>query len=77
VSTETHRARLADRALLARAPPIEWSKLLRRTYAADVLVCPHCRGPARVIAAIPDPTETARFLAAIHQPSAAVPSGAR
>jgi hypothetical protein len=77
VITDAHRARLADGALLAHAPRLEWSKLLRRTYAADVLVCPRCQGRARIIAAIQDPTAAARFLVAIRQQSVARASGVR
>lgn len=43
------------------------SRLLRRTFAADVLVCPQRRGPARVIAAIETPAEATRFLQAIRE----------
>ena len=74
--SEAHRTRLAGGTLLAHAPRLEWSKLLRRTYAADVLVCPRCHGRARVIAAIQDPGEAARFLAAVQQQSAPLRSGA-
>jgi len=75
--TETHRARLAPGDLLARSPRLEWSKLLRRTFAEDVLVCPRCSGHARLIAAVQDPIEAARFLAALRDGSIPIPSGAR
>ena len=65
VLSEAHRSRLDHGKLLARTPRLDWSRLLRRTFAADVLVCPQCRGPARVIAAIETPAEAARFLRSI------------
>ncbi len=42
-----------------------------------VLICPRCHGHARLIAAVQDPTEAARFLAALHERSTPLPSGAR
>ena len=35
-----HLDRLLDGLLLATSPRVEWAKLLRRTYAVDVLACP-------------------------------------
>ena len=75
--SDAHHARIADGDLLARAPRLEWSKLLRRTYAIDVLVCPRCQHRTRIIATLQDPTEAALFLAAIDQESISRPSGAR
>jgi hypothetical protein len=31
---------------------LPWADLLRRTFGIDVLVCPQCAGPRRVLAAI-------------------------
>jgi len=70
-----HRVRLDDGALLATRPRIDWAKLLRRTYAEDILRCPRCRGPSRVIAAIHSPETAATFLAAARQLSS--PDAAR
>ncbi len=39
--------------------------LLRRAFGIDVLVCPKCAGPRRVLAAIHDPAAIARLLAAL------------
>jgi len=75
VLTAAHRARLAEGELLARSARLEWSKLLRRTFAAEVLVCPRCHGQARIIAAVQDPADAERFLAALRELSAPVSSG--
>jgi hypothetical protein len=53
--------------VFARTPRLDWAKLLRRTFACEVLVCPRCTGRARIIAAIHDPSEARRFLSAIDQ----------
>ena len=39
--------------------------LLRRAFGIDVLVCPKCAGPRRVLAAIHDPAAIARVLGAL------------
>jgi hypothetical protein len=39
-----------------------WAELMKRVHLADVLVCPHCGGARRVLAAIHDPTEVRRVL---------------
>ncbi len=75
--TPAHQARLAQGDVLARTPRLEWSKLVRRTFAAEVLICPRCHGHARLIAAVQDPIEAARFLAALRERSTPLPSGAR
>ena len=73
----SHHARLEHGKLLARGPRLPWRELLRRTFAEDVLVCPRCRGRARIVAAIQDPAEATRFLAAVAEPSIPIRSGAR
>ena len=35
-----------------RARRLEWSLLMKRAYALDVLSCPRCQGPMRLIAVI-------------------------
>jgi hypothetical protein len=67
--TAAHRARLEGGELLANGPRLDWAKLLRRTFACDVLVCPRCTGRARVLTAIHDPSEARRFLDALDQRS--------
>ena len=42
-----------------------WADLLRRVFGIDVLVCPKCAGPRRVLAAIHDPAAIARVLATL------------
>jgi hypothetical protein len=39
-----------------------WAELMKRVHLVDVLVCPHCGGARRVLAAIHDPTEVSRVL---------------
>jgi hypothetical protein len=37
-----------------RARRLEWSKLLKRVFAVDVLSCPRCDGPMRMVAFVAD-----------------------
>ena len=71
--TAAHLTRLDAGDLLARTPRLEWSKLLRRTFLADVLVCPRCTGRARVIAAVHDRSEAVRVLNALDERSIPTP----
>jgi len=41
-----------------------WAELLRRVFAVEVLVCPHCRGRRRLLAAITSPDAIERVLRA-------------
>jgi hypothetical protein len=51
---------------------LPWADLLRRVFGIDVLVCPQCAGPRRVLAAI------ARVLRALGLTAAGCdPSGCR
>jgi hypothetical protein len=55
-----------------------WADLLRRVFGIDVLVCPKCAGPRRVLAAIHVPAAIARLLAALGRTAAgADPPGCR
>jgi len=57
---------------------LPWADLLRRVFGIDVLVCPKCAGPRRVLAAIHDPAAIARVLAALGLTAAgADPAGCR
>jgi hypothetical protein len=47
-----HLERLLGGLVLATSPRVEWAKLLRRTYAVDVLACTHCGGRLRLLSAI-------------------------
>ena len=49
----------------SRRQRLPWADLLRRVVGIDVLVCPQCAGPRRVLAAIHDPAAIARLLAAL------------
>jgi hypothetical protein len=71
--TAAHSARLAPESF-ATSRRLEWSKLLRRTFAADVPECPRCQGPCTIVGAIQDPTESHRFLAAVAQLSIPMPA---
>ncbi len=48
-----------------------WAELLRRVFLVDVLVCPHCRGVRRLLAAIHDPASIERVLRAMGLPTVA------
>jgi hypothetical protein len=41
-----------------------WAALMRRAFAIDVLACPNCGGPMRVIATVEDPLAVRQILAA-------------
>ncbi|MFO0417764.1 MAG: hypothetical protein ACK53T_00020 [Planctomycetota bacterium] len=54
----------------SRRQRLPWADLLRRVFGIDVLVCPQCAGPRRVLAAIHDPAAIARVLGARGLPAA-------
>jgi hypothetical protein len=57
---------------------LPWANLLRRVFGIDLLFCPHCAGPRRVLAAIHDPAAIARWLRALTLTAAGCdPSGCR
>src|SRR5260370_41237340 len=37
-----------------RARRLDWAKLMKRAYAVDVLRCPRCEGPTRLVSLIED-----------------------
>ena len=53
----------------ARAAPVScrwpWARLLRRVFAFEVLVCPRCGGPRRMLGAVTEPYAVRRLLAAL------------
>ncbi len=51
----------------------EWAELMRRVFAVDVLECPRCSGPMRILAAIHPPTATRDILECLGLPSRAPP----
>jgi hypothetical protein len=40
-----------------------WAEVLRRVFAIDVLVCPRCGGPRRIVGAVTEPHTVRRLLA--------------
>jgi hypothetical protein len=57
----------------ARARRLAWAELMKRVFAIDVLECPRCRGPMRILAAIHPPETTAAILACLGLPVRAPP----
>jgi hypothetical protein len=41
---------------------LAWAELMRRAYACEVLVCPRCGGPMRLIAVVQEPAVCERIL---------------
>ncbi len=50
-----------------------WAELMRRVFEVDVLECPACQGPMRVLAAIHPPEATRAILECLGLPSRAPP----
>jgi len=46
----------------SRVRRLDWAILLRRAFALDVLVCPLCQGPMRLVAVVQEPTAVRRIL---------------
>src|SRR6185295_7536574 len=42
-----------------------WTKLLRRVFAIEVLVCARCGGPRQILGAVTEPHAVRRLLAAL------------
>jgi len=57
----------------ARARRLAWAELMKRVFAIDVLECPRCRGPRRILAAIHPPETTSAILACLGLPVRAPP----
>ena len=47
-----HLDRLLGGVRLATSPRVDWVKLIRRTFGIGALVCAHCAGRLRLLAAI-------------------------
>lgn len=60
----------------ARARRLDWAALLKRAFAIDVLVCPACQGPMRLVAFIQDPAVARQILEHLGLPARAPPRGA-
>ena len=56
-----------------RARRLAWAELMKRVFAIDVLECPRCRGPMRILAAIHPPETTSAILACLGLPVRAPP----
>jgi hypothetical protein len=48
---------------------LTWAELMRRVFSLDVLECPVCQGPMKIIAEITQPEVIERFLAALDLPT--------
>jgi hypothetical protein len=55
---------------------LAWAELLRRVFAVDVLECPRCGGPMRLLATIHPPDVTRAILDCLELPSRAPPTAA-
>jgi hypothetical protein len=55
---------------------LAWADLLRRVFAVDVLECPRCAGPMRILATIHPPDVTQAILDCLELPSRAPPTAA-
>jgi hypothetical protein len=87
-SSTSHTARVESRPRVApeteapgsddtpwpRARRLSWAELMRRVFAIDVLECPHCGGPMRILAAIHPPESTRAILDCLELPSRAPPT---
>jgi hypothetical protein len=58
-----------------RARRLEWSLLMKRAYALDVLSCPRCQGPMRLIAVIDNELVARSILQHLGLPARAPPRG--
>jgi hypothetical protein len=55
---------------------LAWADLLRRVFAVDVLECPRCGGPMRLLTTIHPPDVTQAILDCLELPSRAPPTAA-
>ena len=53
----------------SRSSRSTWAELLRRVFALDVLTCPQCGGPRRLIARLTDPTVVRKILTHLGHPT--------
>ncbi len=44
---------------------LPWATLLRRVFAIEMLLCPRCGGPRRILGAVTEPAAVRRLLAAL------------
>jgi hypothetical protein len=64
------RRRIGERPAQAR---LAWPELLECVFATDVLECPRCRGPMRILATIHPPAPARAILACLGLPVRAPP----
>jgi hypothetical protein len=50
-----------------------WAELMRRVFALDVLECPRCHGPMKILAAIHPPDTAGAILACLGLPARPLP----
>ncbi len=53
---------------------MRWAALLRRVFAIDAFMCPHCGSTLRLIAAIEDPAVARAILECMDLPARAPPT---
>jgi len=53
----------------SRSSRSTWAELLRRVFALDVLTCPHCGAPRRLIALLTAPPVVRKILAHLGHPT--------
>ena len=75
LSTSTDHVASPPPASSRRRPrrPIPWAELLRRTFGADVLHCPRCAGPRRVVAVVLGSSTAKAILEHLRLPSRPLP----
>ena len=54
---------------------LAWAVLMKRAYAIDVLICPRCQGPMRLLSVIQDERVARRILEHLSLPARAPPRG--
>jgi hypothetical protein len=61
-------ARRADSAHPGTPGRLAWAALLRRVFVIEILVCPRCGGPRRILGPVTEPHAVRRLLAALGLP---------
>jgi hypothetical protein len=54
---------------------LTWAVLMRRTWGIEILVCPRCAGPMRLVAVVEDPAVARRILSHLGLAARAPPRG--
>ena len=78
-TTETDAVRTGDDVVGADDPNrqrrLDWATLMKRAYAVDVLACPRCQGPMRLVSVVQDERVARRILEHLGLPARAPPHG--